>query len=603
MEASIVERAIRKNYTKQLHYLQVTAILGMLYERGVIDRLFKKQIEAERDPLRKRTLLLDHVSLQPLQVLQTYCAVLEDSARTDCLHVHKQIAEGIRCDLVESAVTDTEKDSAPLSRTVPNQGQVQTEKETFLSVENSRPIQLSSTGQTPTEQVDTVDSAVLAKLITTTASQPVLTLPVASPPKQAVATLHCQSNGEGSEITRHTRSYTDIPITTTCVERLDFVEHMYACFDFTPTDEDEGKEVCTDMEEVTECKQQNVVALRSEQKNITENWIRGITGSRIEDQTTSNERDLSHSLFQLTISVAPIKPSGPLKSKTHRKLVQMLWSLRSSEPEKAETALDVIFMKKGLPLDIKLACLDAGLCSATRNLPRLKKALEECDKAECQNPLILKCRLHLHIASCHLSAYIGVGGVNMRKHIQSAFELSTQISGDFSVLWAAGLKVTSDYEQAKYNLTIQRLDEILLQGDRNIDCYQALPEWMIHGSTSAFITRVYVGTEKAAFHKNHNRTLLQASLKATQAVLQKMGHIIPYLDTVQTAYYYHNASRLSYMQRDYPKAAEYGQMACNQYVQHTMFQHALLLAGQLRSSELEQQVMLAIRQRDSDGIM
>ena len=572
MEASIVERAIRKNYTKQLHYLQVTAILGMLYEREIIGRLLKEQIEAERDPLRKRTLLLDHVSLQPLQVLQTYCAVLEDSARTDCLHVHKQIAEGIRCDLVESAVMDTEKDSAPLSRTVPNQGKVQTDQETFLSVENSRPMQLSSTGQTPTEQVRKVDNAAIAL-------------------KQVVVPSHHQPNRGGSELAIITHTYSDSMSTSICTGQLDFVKHMYACFDFTPREEDEDKG--TDLEHITECTEQEVtkVGLKTT-SDIMLNMQKEITERSIEHQTTSNEKDFSHSLFQLTISVTPIKPSGPLKSKTHRKLVQMLWSLRSSEPEKAETALDVILMKKGLPLDIKLACLDAGLCSATRNLPRLKKALEECDKAECQNPLILKCRLHLHIASCHLSVNTGM---DMRKHIQSALDLSTQISGDFSVLRAAGFKVMSDYEQAKYNITPQRFDEILLQADRSIDCYQAIPEWMRQGSASAFISRVYVGTEKTAFYQNHNQTLLQASLKATQAVLQQMGHIIPYLDTVQTAYYYHNAARLSYMQGDYPKAAEYGQLACNQYVQNSMHQRALLLAGQLQSSELEQQVMLAIK--------
>jgi hypothetical protein len=271
----------------------------------------------------------------------------------------------------------------------------------------------------------------------------------------------------------------------------------------------------------------------------------------------------------------------------------MLWSLRSSEPDKAETAVDVILMKKGLPLDIKLACLDAGLYTGIHNLPRLKKALEECDKAECQNPLILKCRLHLHIASCHLSTYIGVGGVDLKKHMQCAFELSAQISSDFSVLRAAAFKVTSDYEQVKYNITPQRFDEILLQGDRNIDCYQALPEWMRQGGIDTYLSRVHVGNEKAAFYQNHDQTILQATLKATQAVLQQLEHIHSYLDTVQTAYYYHNVARLSYMQGDYPKAAEYGQLACNEYVQNSMHQHALLVAGQLRSSELEQQVMLA----------
>ena len=398
MEATIVERAIRKNYTKQLHYLQVTAILGMLYEREVIGRLLKERIEAERDPLRKRTFLLDHISLQPLEVAQTYCAILEESARTDCLHIHKQIAEGIRCDLVKSAVMDTEKDSAPLSVTVSNQGEVQTNQETFLSVENSGPMQLSSTGQTPTKQVKKADNAAIG-------------------PKLVVApSYHHRTTRGGSEFTVITHTYADSMAMSPCTEQLDFVQHMYACFDFTPSEEDEDKG--TYLEHITEYTEQKVTKMGLKTtSDVMLNRKREITVRSIEHQTTSNVKDFSHSLFQLTISVTPIKPSGPLKSKTHRKLVQMLWSLRSSEPKKAQTALDVILMKKGLPLDIKLACLDAGLCSATQNLPRLKKALEECDKAECQNPLILKCRLHIHIAACYLSSYTGFGGLDMRKHM------------------------------------------------------------------------------------------------------------------------------------------------------------------------------------------
>ena len=470
---------------------------------------------------------------------------------------------------------DTEKDSAQLSRTVLNQGKVQTDQETFLSVENSRPMQMSSTGQTQTEQVRKVDNAAITL-------------------KQVVVPSHHQPTRGGSELAIITHTYSDSISTSICTEQLDFVEHMYACFDFTPSEEDEDKG--TDWEHITECTEQEVTKVGLiTTSDIMLNMQKEITERSIEHQTTSNEKDFSHSLFQLTISVTPIKPSGPLKSKTHRKLVQMLWSLRSSEPEKAKTALDVILMKKGLPLDIKLACLDAGLCSATRNIPRLKKALEECDKAECQNPLILKCRLHLHITACCLSAYTGFGGLDLRKHMLNAIELSTQISGDFSVLRAARFKVMSDYEQAKYNITPQRFDEILLQADRSIDHYQAIPEWMRPGDAATFIARVHIGNEQAELYQNHNRTLLQASLKATQTVLQKMGHIHSYLDTVQKGYYYHNAARLSYMQGDYPKAAEYGQLACNQYVQNSMFQRALQLAGQLQSSELEQQVMLAIK--------
>ena len=163
------------------------------------------------------------------------------------------------------------------------------------------------------------------------------------------------------------------------------------------------------------------------------------------------------------------------------------------------------------------------------------------------------------------------------------------------MLRAAGFKLLSDYEQAKYSITAQRLDDILLQADRNVDHYQATPEWMRPGGATTFIVRVHMGNEQAEFHKNRDQKILQASLKATEAVLQQMGQIHSYLDTVQTAYYYHVAARLVYTQGDYPKANDYGQLACYQYIQNSMYQRALQVAGQLRSSELEQQVMLAIK--------
>ena len=595
MEASIVERAIRKNYTKQLHYLQVTAILGMLYEREVIGRLLKERIEAERDPLRKRTLLLDHVSLQPLQVLQTYCAVLEDSARADCLYAHKQIAEGICNDLVKSAVvvTDTEKDSALFGQDGQNcaDSQVQITPQTFppWPTENSRPVLSSSNEQTEQKETEKAFSTA-SECCTREAS-----LQVVHAPKQDVVHAHHRISMRGSGFTE------DITMAS-CAEQLNFVEHMYGCFDFPPSDKDEHKE--TDMEEFTECTQQEVVAM-SEQK-YTGNFTPDVTANRkkekttgrsIEYHSTSNPENFTHSHFRLTVAISFLKPSGPLKSKTHRKLVQMLWCLRTSEPEKAKTALDVILMKKGLPLDIKLACLDAGLCSATQNLPRLKKALEECDKAECQNPLILKCRLHLHIASCHLSAYIGVGGLDMRKHIQSAFELSTQISGEHSALRAANTKIWSNYEETKHNLTIERLDEMMAEADRNIKHYHVIPEWTKPISMSTFLVKAFMEIEKAEFHKHHDRTIVQASLKAVQSVLQYVDQMHWNLDMIQKGYYYHLLARLSLLQEDLFRAAEYGQLACNQYIQNFMFQRALQVAGQLHSSELEQQVMQAIKRK------
>ena len=598
MEASIVERAIRKNYTKQLHYLQVTEILGMLYEREVIGRLLKEQIEAESNPLRKRTLLLDHVSLQPLQVLQTYCAILEDSARTDCLHIHKQIAEGIRCDLVKSAVPDTEKDSTPFRQTVENCTKTLQKRIFKQDAENS--LQCLPTARSVQEEHGRELSTAHSKNDTSEASKP---LPVPIAHKQDVVPLH-------NKLTREGNGFMGVVTMTTSVENLEFVEHMYGCFDYIPSDREIGTDIdnmpgYADMEATTctELKGGGYEVENAEKGTKREVSDEEEMKRRSRKRVTTYNTDFTYSHYPFIISVAPIKPSGPLKSKTHRKLVQMLWSLRSSEPEKAETALDVILMKKGLPLDIKLACLDAGLCSATQNLPRLKKALEECDKAECQNPLILKCRLHIHIAGCYLSAYIGVGGVDMKKHMQCAFELSTQISGDYAKLRGANCRSWVDFMEAKHCLSEQKMSDILTHVDNSLQHYKDMPGWMRPDSAPAFLSRAFMEMKKAELHKCRNIAHLQASLILVESVMVHLHkeELVQYLDRIHISYYYHISAVMMSFQGDYPKAAEYGQLACNQYIQNSMFQRALQLAGQLHSSELEQQVMQAIKRRGSSG--
>ena len=592
------ERAIRRNYTKQLRYLQVNPILGMLYEKEVIGRVLKEQIDTERDPLRKRTLLLDHISLQPLEVLNTYCGILEYSAKTDCIYVHRQIAQEIRSTLSKERTAEVERENVVLQATEKHT-EIQQGLKGVLPAEESRSLQFANdknenlacisgmveikhrAANSENNAVET--SSLLPVHSTSVTKDAALSLSKISPKKDEC--MGC-SSPQQAEV--------EICLTS---EHLEFVGHMYGCFDYNPNKTSAG--VHTKLASTGSCSHKEFSG--STVKELTGNSDKneglgeGPTGCSTKYQQVLKSNVLDH--FCLSPVVQSVKPSGPLKGQTHRKLVQMLWNLRLSEPAKAKLALDVVLKKKGLPLDIKLACVEAGLQTTMQDLPRVKRALEQCNSAECQNPLILKCRLHVHIARCLLSAYIGVGGHEMKKHMQSAFELSMQISEDYSILRAVNGNIWTEFEKVKHKLTEGKLDEMTTQVQRNMELWNTVPEWMRVGNTSTLLIKAFIDMEMAQFYRNKNKSVFQASVSSVKFHLQQVDQLHLHLDSILKGFYNHTLARVSAMQGDSPKATEHARLACSQYLENFMFQRALQVACQVQDSNLEQHVREAIKHR------
>ena len=79
--------------------LDVTQILGLLYENNLINRQLRQDIENETSPLQKRRLLLNQLEKLDDQKLLVYCEVLEKSYEKDINCWHKKIAEEIKSKL------------------------------------------------------------------------------------------------------------------------------------------------------------------------------------------------------------------------------------------------------------------------------------------------------------------------------------------------------------------------------------------------------------------------------------------------------------------------------------------------------------------------
>ena len=592
------ERAIRGNYTKQLHYLQVNPILGMLYEKEVIGRVLKEQINTERDPLRKRTLLLDHISLQPLEVLDTYCAILEHSAKTDCIYVHRQIAQEIRSTLSKGRTAEVERDSVVLpvteKYTEAQQGMEEVfpaEEKRLLQFTNDKNKDLACISEVREIKHRTANSENNA--VETSALLPVHSTSFSKDAGLPFSKISPKKN----ESTESSRPQHAGVVTCSTSEHLEFVGHMYGCFDYNPNKTSEGAVVCTKLASTGSCYHEEFSGSTEKELPGNRDKEEGLgeepTGCSTKYQQVLNGN--VNSQYHLCPVVQRLKPSGPLKSQTHRKLVQMLWNLRLSEPAKAKLALDVVLMKKGLPLDIKIACMEAGLQTTMQDLPRAKRALEQCNSIECQNPLILKCRLHVHIARSLFSAYIGVGGFEMKKHMQSAFELSMQISEDYSILRAANGRIWAEFEEVKHKLTEGKLDEIMSQVQRNMELWETVPEWMRVGNTCTLLAKAFFDMEMAQFYRNKNKSVFQASVSSAKFHLQQVDQL--HLDSILKGFCNHTLARVSAMQGDTPKATEHAKLACSQYLENFMFQRALQVACQVQNSDLERHVREAIKHR------
>ena len=87
---------IRETYTLHEKCLDVDKILGMLYERRVINKQTKQDIEGEKRCMRKTHILLSLLERVNEQTLLVYCDILEESNDLHNDYCHKKIAERVR---------------------------------------------------------------------------------------------------------------------------------------------------------------------------------------------------------------------------------------------------------------------------------------------------------------------------------------------------------------------------------------------------------------------------------------------------------------------------------------------------------------------------
>ena len=189
-------------------------------------------------------------------------------------------------------------------------------------------------------------------------------------------------------------------------------------------------------------------------------------------QITLMETDGSNGTH-FSASTDSVIPLEPLDSVEHGALVSALHGIRSQSVERALAMAKYIQSLKWLCLDLKLAAIEAVVPDVDEALPILSDALEECEKDECLNPVILKCRIRCRLAWNYRSKDVE----KALEYAKDAIKLGEDIKGDFGPAQAESYYARLLYILKKPS-SKEEFDQISHHHSRATDLRRALPEWM-----------------------------------------------------------------------------------------------------------------------------
>ena len=175
-------------------------------------------------------------------------------------------------------------------------------------------------------------------------------------------------------------------------------------------------------------------------------------------------------------SLSLINPTGPLQHKSHRtvylEFFKMAWN---GEDQKALRLVKELKCKKSFSVDLKAVCMEVvHTVNSEHDLKMLLSALAYTDRTECENKLILKCRLHRRIAGL----YYRSGDTECASdHLVTALQLAEQLKPDIDSIYTMRLQALLLFEEYKKtrDTTTRKGAEKYFQ--RAMDHARKQPDW------------------------------------------------------------------------------------------------------------------------------
>jgi hypothetical protein len=473
--------AIQKTYSLQEDNLQVDPILGKLYEKEVINRHLRDEICALTSPLQKRRALLNHLDGQPYSLLEKYVAVLEKSAKSECLPSHTAIACKLREHLhlhnglymdQESGISDASSASKELhiqsSIVLKSSESRSTDRETHVSGPSPPFSFQASTTLHPASSRD-VDDRICACVPSSTSKDT------------------CSQQGVCSLLEKDSGGRTD------CIGELSSIARTvspYAEFPSTPVYSAEFQ-----TSEIFQSHPQNILYAKSEGYFVrlddgshTRNMqpLSGVDDGAMSDDdispySSSDESDDGDPKFspcsQQNKSLMVRKQHAELlKRSVHQVKFKEMWDIYMIDIKGAKHLVESIRKDSTRALDFRISMTMAGRDYSVDSIGIINKMLRKTMKNECQNPEIFQCRLYCHLVDCYLNAGDMDNAMNI---VRQAIQMVQIIAADVSSAWAWCMyawilndQYSTDVGYLPYQIEV----EVEASLSRAVECANQCPE-------------------------------------------------------------------------------------------------------------------------------
>ena len=148
--------------------------------------------------------------------------------------------------------------------------------------------------------------------------------------------------------------------------------------------------------------------------------------------------------------------TGPLKSPSFETTFNLLLGMAMNEPARALQAVKIILKKTSYHVDLRAALAQAGAGFSAEAIPLLHQALELCKTEDCQNQLLIECRIHWQLMWCHDK----LGETEKRdQHLDQALHCAGSISPDFSAAfifaWSARVQICRNQENISREVELE----------------------------------------------------------------------------------------------------------------------------------------------------
>ena len=269
----------------------------------------------------------------------------------------------------------------------------------------------------------------------------------------------------------------------------------------------------------------------------------------------------------ITLPVPGIKAIGFLKSKTHADLVLFLWRLGGTDKSRVDLAYQLIRMREDTPIELKIINVLGAVYASPDTAHLFREALKWTEREDCQNPVVLQCRLNYLLFLCYLES-----DEELSKHyLATAHQLSAQIPPEFTTAMIHMMMArTMNAEcEKKGTLDDAKVLKITKFSHKAQDICSSMAEWMEPFTNVITVLKMQLDARLAhLMYKNGNVSGALCSASSIQSYVRdferspKFSELIPR----QKATYHYTKVILSMFNDNLPEARRHAEIARELYL-------------------------------------